>query len=587
MVKILESNENNSANEVKPVRFHEGLPTVEEAEQNHEQVISDHLFIVGTRKIAHDQLIYVSVGSANVMNLNYRASGFSNPNTNTALKDYIENDSIRNPIIIKSISNIIETEKLDIFVLQETWEQLTSDLESNLPKGWNLVSSVEYIEGQAINRGLAILWNTETIDIPNPYQYLDNANSNDPYINRTLRVECQTKTLNPIFFTLYNVYWPHSDLPYIAAAKIDAMTLPSSLSKEKSVKPFIIAGDFNNRIVPLHRQYLPNNLVPALFNYDKQGTDWTDGIFYFNGKDLEISAVKVFDPFSGKEVLDQAPNLENMPEHQQYNLIRPRPYLNPGLTNQSKEQNEIKNLMPPKLVQYFKNNGFNLFAKCFNAYRSEFISIVALVEPNNSAKASKVIDLIRKTRVPKTIVTINDIKLPKKELIKALSIIFNEAIPKDATPISSIEALKKVLRVEAYIQIYSALRAGQRNIGPKTNFLKDKTLKVYLDGNEYEKAFDYIAEHAKKADSRTEHAWKLAETHYHDCSKANLELFKDIYLWSFQHSTALSRSQLIGATFWSATSLEDELNKIDDADLETKLEKPTTTAGKIIAELKM
>jgi len=132
------------------------------------------------------------------------------------------------------------------------------------------------------------------------------------------------------------------------------------------------------------------------------------------------------------------------------------------------------------------------------------------------------------------------------------------------------------------MKIYKAMRDGESGWFRKTNFL-DSINQQELDNGML--AGRIKEDIAKNANSRTAEAWRLALTHHQDTSPNNIQLFKAIYKWSFEHSGLFKKSNVIPGTFFSRSASPGPRSNEMNID-EEKLKNADTRSGKIYRALK-
>lgn len=139
--------------------------------------------------------------------------------------------------------------------------------------------------------------------------------------------------------------------------------------------------------------------------------------------------------------------------------------------------------------------------------------------------------------------------------------------------------LQLMFLIEAFKRIYTALREGQ------TDWLKTNFLDAFVPGMSHEAAKELIERHVRNSDSdsRTAKAWYLAQRYVGTDIANNLELFKEIYAYAFEHSGWFFRqSKSSGITFFDISNLETNL-----PNLKFNSKDPDSRTAKIKLALKM
>jgi len=133
--------------------------------------------------------------------------------------------------------------------------------------------------------------------------------------------------------------------------------------------PVMVAGDFNNRYVPLMKSYLPNSVVSPQFREDSeiQGCDWTDGFFYSNmaGRIHQPTQIYAINPATSEFLPNINPSAFS--QSQDSELTMPRPFLCVA------EEYNINEIIPSDIVEEIKNIIFLLDCTQTHCVKKVFI----------------------------------------------------------------------------------------------------------------------------------------------------------------------------------------------------------------------
>lgn len=586
-----ESAEQPAKNEKsKHIRFHPLLQTLEEALEHPEEIYSHNLPIGAVVPVW--KRMEITVFSWSVMNISYDTSGFGLPvdpgfptgllpdssKENKLYAEITNPNSLRKLRIVNAIKEMLEDRKPDIFFLQETWKELEDALKIALQKtSWELIED---------KHGMPILWNKNTLTLVDVVPYEEDLSSPGRNKGGTKKVICQIKeTMQKVMFC--NIYWAHSDAP------LKAERLIEELVNEADAKDhlLVLGGNFKNRIIPLQKSFLINNVV---LRQGKQGGDWTDGIIYHLGKDMMPQQLEtyVLDPKTN-EKFSQARvehyikyKREDFNDFQVAETTVPRPYL--SFDQQSSP--EVERDCPASLVHFFKDKGFR-FRKAANAFGERYAAMsVSKFDPNSDKGRgiSAAIELLKEAHDANIVIheaplnegffiVFNDIKLISQQQRSEAQKDQAQDIP--LLTFSSLQKIERLMQVKAFEKIYEAQRVRQSLKFLRSNFLKQLVGKEYLD------AYDLIVEHAKKPNSSTANAWDLAKKHYENCVPENLSLFKSVDLWSFEHCF-FSRSKFPDETIYSSSKLSAKLATISDDVLKAKINEANSSSAEIAKVLR-
>lgn len=299
-------------------RYLPALPTVEEIQKDVSLFNSDHLPVISEIPVG-DQTLRVISWNVQVPNTH---SGFQ-------AREKEKDIEAREERSLAALAAFINEQKPDVILLQETYFN-PEKLRVTLAKlGWE----VDAVPGTTT----FTLYNTAKLE-KQPLPSLKDEKKEGPpsyqatSIQQTLfKLKSDTAEVTDTSVLINNVHLPHDEYPHQAEAYI----LSLLRSGQAQYGNAIVAGDFNNRYVPLNKSYLPNNVVnPGHRDGETQGVDWTDGFFYM-GKDAKCHQpiiMESLDPFNGKilpslKIESLSEFLKKYSEKQKEELNKRRPML--------------------------------------------------------------------------------------------------------------------------------------------------------------------------------------------------------------------------------------------------------------------
>jgi hypothetical protein len=369
----------NDANHTKNeemLRYHPLLSTIQEAIDNLEKNQACNFQEAELNYLSDHLPIMTEINLSNKVRLKLFNWNILKPNAVSGLVAFETTEAIlcRERGIIKSILNMLRKYKPDIFFLQECWlsiDKLIADLKHI---GYSLENDT---------KGRVTITNISVLKIESTISH----DGNDP--NGYLYV---TQTLAFIFhrnnkIILNNVHLPHNDNPHLAEQYI------TSLISDK-LCPVIIAGDFNNRYVPLNVQpgkLIVNNVVHNGFRLESniQGCDFTDGYFYSieNSKCRQPENIFVINPFTAEVFRRPSIDLNRFTAEQKDELESQRFVLS------CVDERDVKHLLGSELTDYLRNK--NIFV----GFSSNSINNNGIGISINNSNASIFIDALSKAMI--------------------------------------------------------------------------------------------------------------------------------------------------------------------------------------------
>lgn len=490
----------------EPARYHPLLPTIKEAQQviadfkeDDSQSIkinylSDHLPLLAETPLDNSQKLKTIIW--NVLK----------PNSYSGLVAFESDEVIdyREKLTIQTIEKMISLHKPDAILLQEAY--LSAE---NIVK---TISSYKYSLKTDI-AGRMTIYNSATLELA------PNANISKHEDFNSQQYEKVTQTLpfillaNNTSVIINNVHLPHADYPQSAEKYIKTL-----LSID--VSQVIVAGDFNNRCIPINAQagqLIANNVVHPGFRLETemQGCDFTDGFFYANNEKVCHQPEKVFvlNPFNAEVITNPKITIENYPSTQISELNSQKFVL--GCSTEY----AIENFIGKDLTQMLSQQ--NIF-----------------VGLTSNALSERKIGIYLDYTKTNELVTFLKEKLLNKDKKYSVSTVRDShgAISGNNIFIkfSSIRTLKVEIEnyasliTKAFEKIYSAIGKARKL---HTAFLDQLNQKTY-----FEKLV--IIETANQTDNEMiNKSYELAIKNYKNCDTTNIELFKEIYLFVEEKTT--------------------------------------------------